>query len=214
MVATLYTKSNTLSGGSLGSCVDMKRSSQLRVLMSLQNTLNIDILNAHGGIGSIGPRVSRVEFAKADVTRKGTRIVRLSLSRGKRVVPQKSARGIQRGARPGAAAGRDPSDPPAASHWASPRALSMGRALRSVSRRRLAPLLRVARPSGRASGGGGELLGDRGTAVRFEAARPRGGVRLGGLGNRARRPLFCVGSGSPGEHGVSGESVGLPPDPS
>ena len=98
------------------------------------------------------------------------------------MVPQKSARGIQRGVRPGAAAGRDPSDPPAASHWASPRALSMGRALRSVSRRRLAPLLRVARPSGRASGGGGELLGDRGTAVRFEAARPRGGVRLAGTG--------------------------------
>ena len=47
----------------------------------------------------------------------------------------------------------------------------------------ISPACRVARSSGRASGGGGELLGDRGTAVRFEARRPRGGVRLTGTGS-------------------------------
>ena len=38
------------SGGSLGSWVDEKRS-QLRDLMRIADTLSIDILNAHGGIG-------------------------------------------------------------------------------------------------------------------------------------------------------------------
>ena len=39
-----------LSGGSLGSWVDEKRS-QLREFMRIADTLSIDILNAHGGIG-------------------------------------------------------------------------------------------------------------------------------------------------------------------
>ncbi|CAM6004470.1 unnamed protein product [Sphagnum balticum] len=43
-------KTNIPSGGSLGSWVDEKRS-QLRDLMRIADTLSIDILNAHGGIG-------------------------------------------------------------------------------------------------------------------------------------------------------------------
>ena len=46
MIETNYSE----RGGSLGSWVDEKRS-QLRDLMRIADTLSIDILNAHGGIG-------------------------------------------------------------------------------------------------------------------------------------------------------------------
>lgn len=137
--------------------------------------------------------------------------------RGKRVVPQKSARGTQRGVRAGAAAWRDPN--------------------RSLLRRRTGPRcvhfprverydrFRLATISAGALAWHGlraglrapvcELLRDRGMARRFEAPRPRGGVRLVGTGSTvpADRSSAMV-RGCRATSGVSGESVGLPPDPS
>jgi len=77
------------SGGSLGSWVDEKRS-QLRDLMRIADTLSIDILNAHGGIGVSIPMPRLFENRS---TRRCPRV--------ERSLPMQSTRSTEEGDPPG-----------------------------------------------------------------------------------------------------------------